>query len=226
MAVTQNTYTGDGATVLFSFTFPYLASTDIQTSVDGVLVTGFTLANPTTIQFTSAPSLGSSIRIFRKTDDSSLTSTFFPGSAIRSQDLNSNFIQNLYVTQEANNNSDAVVQVANNALSNSAVAISTANSASSVANGISGTASNAVFIANAASTTAETAVLIATQAATPQSTMQVLEPYRILSNASMSIGKPGTVPFGVGPAIPNTVTFSGISQSDYYPIHLGSGSYC
>jgi hypothetical protein len=226
MAQSEVSYTGDGTTVLFSFTFPYLKTTDIKVSVNGVNSTAFTLANTTTIEFNTAPANGAAIRIFRFTDNAELAATFFPGSAIRAQDLNDNFVQNLYVTQEAKNDSNAVVQVANLALSNSTTAISTANSATTVANSISGTASSAVSIANAASSTAQDAVLIATSAAAPQSTMQVLEPYKILSNASTGIGVPGTIPFGVGPVLASGQVFAGINQSDYYPIHLLSGSYC
>lgn len=226
MAITQSTYTGNGSTVLFSFSFPYLEPADVKASLDGVLTTAFTLANANTVQFGTAPGIGVAIQIFRRTDDLSLASTFFPGSPIRSQDLNDNFIQNLFVTQEAKNDSGSVVQVANIALSNSATAISTANSATGVANGIAGTASSAVTIATAATVTAQDAVLIATQAAAPLSTMQVLEPHKILSNASTRIGIPGTVPFGVGPVIASGLAFAGIAQSDYYPVHLSSGSYC
>jgi hypothetical protein len=226
MAQSEVSYTGDGTSVLYSFTFPYLKTTDIKVSVNGVDSTAFTLANTTTIEFNTAPANGAAIRIFRFTDNAELAATFFPGSAIRAQDLNDNFVQNLYVTQEAKNDSNAVVQVANLALSNSATAISTANSATTVANSISGTASSAVSIANAASSTAQDAVLIATSAAAPQSTMQVLEPYKILSNASTGIGVPGTIPFGVGPVLASGQVFAGINQSDYYPIHLLSGSYC
>jgi hypothetical protein len=226
MAQSEVSYTGDGTTVLYSFTFPYLKTTDIKVSVNGVDSTAFTLANTTTIEFNTAPANGAAIRIFRFTDNAELAATFFPGSAIRAQDLNDNFVQNLYVTQEAKNDSNAVVQVANLALSNSTTAISTANSATTVANSISGTASSAVSIANAASSTAQDAVLIATSAAAPQSTMQVLEPYKILSNASTGIGVPGTIPFGVGPVLASGQVFAGINQSDYYPIHLLSGSYC
>ena len=105
MATTQNTYTGNGSTVLYSFTFPYLETTDIKVSLNGTVTTAYTLANATTIQFTTAPANGAAIRIYRQTDDSNLQSTFYPGSAIRSQDLNDNFNQTLYVTQETNNNS-------------------------------------------------------------------------------------------------------------------------
>jgi hypothetical protein len=100
MAITQNTYTGNGSTVLFSFTFPYLRTTDIKVSLDGSVTTAYTFANATTIQFNTAPANGVTIRIYRETDDTDLDAEFFPGSAIRSQDLNDNFTQLLYVTQE------------------------------------------------------------------------------------------------------------------------------
>ena len=103
MAVTQNTYTGNGSTVLFSFTFPYLESTDIKVSLNGVDTTAYTLANATTIQFNSAPANGVVIRIYRLTSDAALNNTFYPGSAIRSQDLNDNFFQILYKSQETAN---------------------------------------------------------------------------------------------------------------------------
>ena len=104
MALTDNRYTGNGSTVLYSFTFPYLEVADIKVSLDGTLTTAYTLANATTIQFNTAPANGVAIRIYRDTDDETLPAQFYPGSAIRAQDLNENFTQNLYVTQEVNNN--------------------------------------------------------------------------------------------------------------------------
>ena len=100
MAVTQNTYTGNGSTTNYSFTFPYLETTDIKVSLNGVDTTAYTLANATTVSFNTAPSNGAAIRIYRDTDDSTLAATFYPGSAIRATDLNDNFTQNLYSTQE------------------------------------------------------------------------------------------------------------------------------
>lgn len=105
MAITQNLYTGNGSTTNYSFTFPYIEETDIKVSLDGSDTTAYTLANATTIQFNTAPSSGVAIRIYRQTNDESLPAQFYPGSAIRSQDLNDNFSQNLYVTQEVVNNS-------------------------------------------------------------------------------------------------------------------------
>jgi hypothetical protein len=180
MALTENNYVGNGSTVLYSFTFPYLATSDIKVSLDGVTTTSYTLANATTVQFNAAPTNGTKIRIYRETADGSLSSTFYPGSSIRSQDLNNNFTQNLYVTQEARNTSAAATTTAagavtssNTALSQSAAAVSTANTAStnasaavSTANTASANASTAVSTANTASANATTAVNTANSATT------------------------------------------------------------
>ena len=108
MATTSNSYTANGSTVDFAFTFPYQNSTDIKVSVDEVvqsLTTHYTLHNATTIRFGAAPASGKAIKIYRDTASASLAATFYPGSAIRSGDLNDNYTQNLYVTQEAENDS-------------------------------------------------------------------------------------------------------------------------
>ena len=58
MASTSNTHTGNNSAVDFSFTFPYLKSSDIKVSVDEVvqtLTTHYTLHNATTIRFGTAP---------------------------------------------------------------------------------------------------------------------------------------------------------------------------
>ena len=159
MAVTQNTYTGDGATVLFSFTFPYLETTDIKVSLDGTITTAYTLANATTIQFNTAPANGVAIRIYRVTDDAALAAQFYPGSAIRSQDLNDNFTQNLYVTQESNRDAASAITTAN-------AATVTANSAVSTANAATATANSAVSTANAATASAASASASAASAVT------------------------------------------------------------
>ena len=99
----ENNYTGNGTTTLYSFTFPYLETTDIKVSVnqvDQTLTTHYTIASPTQISFVSAPTNGQAIRIYRDTDISALQSEFFSGSAIRAQDLNNDFNQTLYVSQE------------------------------------------------------------------------------------------------------------------------------
>jgi hypothetical protein len=103
MAITNNTYTGNGSNKLFSITFPYLDTTDIDVYLNGTLqtiTTHYFFANATTIEFVTAPANGVSVRIQRDTDNTGNKATFFPGSSIRAADLNENFDQALYVRQE------------------------------------------------------------------------------------------------------------------------------
>ena len=104
MAVTQNQDTGNGSKVLFPFTFPYLQDTDIKVKVDGTDTTAFTLANATTVQLNSAPDNGKVVIVYRNTDNDNKKATFYPGSAIKAEDLNNDFDQILYVAQEVDNN--------------------------------------------------------------------------------------------------------------------------
>ena len=195
MASTSNTHTGNNSAVDFSFTFPYLKSSDIKVSVDEVvqtLTTHYTLHNATTIRFGTAPATGKVIKIYRSTSSTQLPATFYPGSAIRSSDLNDDFTQNLYVTQEAENDAtDALtnsrvlesgayvsaitkasgaVTTANTASTNATTAVNTANSASSTANTASTNATNAVNTANSASTAATNATNTANTASSTATT--------------------------------------------------------
>ena len=177
MATTQNTYTGNGSTTAYSFTFPYLNTTDVKVSLDTVDTTAYTLSNATTVAFTTAPASGAAIRIYRDTNVDSLNATFYPGSAIRSSDLNNNFTQNLYVTQEAdfdvdtaNTTANTAKTTADTALANSATAVTTANAASTTATTADTNASAAVVTANAASATATTASTAAASAVTTANT--------------------------------------------------------
>jgi hypothetical protein len=185
MAITQNTFNGDGSNLgPFSFTFKWLEPTDIKVTVSGVLKTAGTHYNLQSLNYATksggqvlftagnAPAVGTgNIVVYRQTDDSDLSATFNSGSAIRAQDLNDNFIQGLYVTQEANNNvitanatADAATATANTALSNSTAAVSTANTASANATAAVNTANTASSNASAAVSTANTASSNATAA--------------------------------------------------------------
>lgn len=173
MAVTENLYTGDGSTVLYSFTFPYLATTDVKVSLDGSNTTAYSLANATQVQLNSAPASGVAIRVFRDTSDTSLTAQFFPGAAIKSSDLNDNFTQNLYVTQESNDIAEKATTTANTAKTASDTATTAANAATTTANSATTTANSAatdaaaaVSTANTASTNASSAVSTANTAST------------------------------------------------------------
>ena len=83
--------------------FQYLAESDVKVEVDGVLKTqdtDYTL-DTTVITFTNATPAGTNnVRIFRDTNIDDLRNEFFAGSAIRAQDLNDDFNQNLFALQE------------------------------------------------------------------------------------------------------------------------------
>ena len=103
MAVTFNTFAGNGTTGPFSFTFEYIDESDVKVSIDGTTqaTTAYTFPTASTIQFVSlTPTASQTIRIFRETDVDDLKATFFAGSSIRSQDLNDNFEQNNFAVQE------------------------------------------------------------------------------------------------------------------------------
>ena len=171
MAQTEDTYTqSDTTTVLRSFTFPYINQSDIKVSLDGTATTAYSHPNLTQIQLNSAPAVGTVIRIYRETNDSETQATFYSGSAIRAKDLNDNFTQNLYVTQEANNEADSATTTANAATTTANGANTKSDTAIATANTASSNASTAVSTANTASTNASTAVSTANTASTNAST--------------------------------------------------------
>ena len=187
MATTENTFNGDGSNLgPFTFTFSWLESTDIKVSVGNVTKTAGTHYNLQALNYATrsggqvlftagnAPPVGTdNIRIYRETDDVSLSSSFVSGSAIRAQDLNENFLQSLYVAQETRRDAFAAsedvqqgVEDAALALANSQTAITTANAASATATSANATATSASSAAASATSTANTALSTADSAVT------------------------------------------------------------
>jgi hypothetical protein len=114
MATTDKSYTLSSTSKgPYDFAFPYLNTKDVQVTLNGTRLipieedsANYKFTRQTTqITLVDTPSVGDKLRIYRATDDTNLSSTFYPGSAIKSGDLNDNFTQNLYTTQE--NTSDA-----------------------------------------------------------------------------------------------------------------------
>src|SRR5210317_1089455 len=103
MATTEQFYTGDGTTTLYTFPFEYITKDDVKVSLNDVDTNAYTYANATTIQFTSAPVLNDRIRIYRFTNVDNLKATFASGSSIRAVDLNNNFQQNNFAVEEIRN---------------------------------------------------------------------------------------------------------------------------
>jgi len=190
MATTQNTYTGNGSTTNYSFTFPYLEESDVKVSLDGVTqaTTEYSFANATTIAFNTAPASSVAIRIFRVTDTDTAKATFFAGSAVRAQDLNDNATQLLYATQETVNrrvdstggsmtgdldmNQNKVIDLADPTAdqdaSTKAYVDSTIGTAGGYASAAATSASQAAASATAAATSATNAATSETNAATSE----------------------------------------------------------
>ena len=207
MATTENLHTGDASKTKFSFTFPYLNQTDVEVYkyvtnawVKQTITTHYTFDNATTIKFGSAPAaattaeqtnLGNTknIKIKRNTSGDSLAATFYPGSAIRAGDLNDNYTQNLYVTQEASNlvtdaSTDAATALtkatsadtkATTALNNSR--ISTGGTPAGPSDGYT----SAMYLADQADTKATNAVTTANAAS---ATVSSVLPYTIIAGAA------------------------------------------
>ena len=113
MAQTSNTYTvgGSGQAGPYPYAFPIIASTDIRVSVNGIVktvTTHYTIDTANTrITFVSGqePSTGDKVIVYRDTDEDPINATFVSGSTIRSNELNDNFKQLLYISQESDNQS-------------------------------------------------------------------------------------------------------------------------
>jgi len=207
MATIENNYVGNGSTVLYSFTFPYISTEDVKVSLNGVNTTAYIFSNATTLQLTTAPAAGVAVRIFRSTSNDDLEATFYPGSAIRAQDLNNNFIQGLYVSQESGDKATVATTTANSALSASASTTATANtalanstSAVTTANTASSNASAAVATSNTASSNASTALSNSSSAVATANTAA--------SNASTALSTANTAASNASTALSTANTAS------------------
>ena len=206
MAVTQNTYTGNGSNTNFSITFEYLKQADVKASIDGTATTAFTFSNATTLSFNTAPANGAAVRIFRDTDISSLKATFFPGSAIKAEDLNDNFTQNNFATQETDNEVIAANTTA-------ASAVTTAQGAVTTANASTVTAGNAVTTANAATATANTASTNASNAVSTANSAQTTVTTYVHDGTNPAGDGVGSNPQGLAYAI-NTANTASTNSSN------------
>lgn len=180
MATTEVTLNGNGTTGPYSYSgiFEAIKPEDIKVSVNNIVktyTTDYTVNFVAgTITFVSlTPSSSDSIRIYRVTDADDPAAIFSPGSALRAQDLNNNFLQTLYVSQEvvrdvggAAVDVNTAVQAAAAAETSATNANTAANTAISTANTANTTANTALSTANTANTTANTALSTAQSAVT------------------------------------------------------------
>ena len=107
-------YKGDGVQKLFTFPFTYLKQNHIYVALwddtkriyTDIPATEWSFANATTIELNTPPDAPISpdifnIRIYRATDVTAMVAEFYPGSAIRAEDLNDDFDQLRLAIQES-----------------------------------------------------------------------------------------------------------------------------
>ena len=121
----ESTYT---APATYTITFPSLSQAEVKVSIDGVLqssgftISGYSTSGSGTVSFTSAPTVGATVRVFRDTTIllnqlPAPKSDFQPGASIKAEDLNVNMDQVLFKLAEKIDEGD----ISNDAITSPAV---------------------------------------------------------------------------------------------------------
>ena len=97
-------YTANGSTDTFSFSFPYILSSHVKVYVGGVEDTGITFPTTSTVQLSSTPANGAVVLIQRTTPSDARLTDFQDGSVLTSADLDQSADQNFYLSQETKDN--------------------------------------------------------------------------------------------------------------------------
>lgn len=228
----------------------YLGYDVVDRTFDSELAEGadYNWTSDTIVELNVAPSGSEKLTVIRETPSGAQAVPWQDGSNVIAFDLNTADLQNLFVVQEQQDRNDASVIATASATAAAAAsaqaaqaaavaasgdaqaatntansAVNTANAAVNTANGAVNTANSAVNTANGATATANNAVAVANSVASLS--RSAVEAAAILLNASFGIGLPGATPFGVGPYVPSAPVITGVSQRDYNPIHVASGSF-
>jgi|18_taG_2_1085343.scaffolds.fasta_scaffold05698_3 hypothetical protein len=104
MAYAIDTYTGNASTTTFNVTFPYISTTDVVVTLDGVtqtITTHYTFATSSTIQFVSAPASAVTIKFIRSSNRTARLVDYQDGSTITENILDQDSNQLFYMAQEA-----------------------------------------------------------------------------------------------------------------------------
>lgn len=217
----------------------YISDDDGDTWVEQTRPAQWDFVNSgTTCRLVTGISSGDWVRVQRITPASVSYVTFQASSLLTAEQLNAFTLFNTYLIQEqfdlsqtaALESATAATTAADAAVaaeSEATAAIAEAAAAMAAASGVAASAAAAEQAAAQASAISGFAVgLIFGASATPPRPMAGFEVLLIPENAAFSVGKPGQIPFGVGPVLSPGAAFSGINRSDYFPIHHASGSFC
>jgi hypothetical protein len=96
-------YQGDGETVLFAVTFPYILQEHVHVYLNGAETTAFEWLTPSSIQLTSDPPVGT-VLIRRITPSNEQLTDYIDGSSLTEETLDLQALQVFYLAQEANDN--------------------------------------------------------------------------------------------------------------------------
>jgi hypothetical protein len=116
MAISYQTYTGNGSLTTFPISFDWIYASDVVVTVDGstkVNGTDYTIVNKNVV-FTLAPSTGTVVKVARSSNLTSRNVDFVNGSRLDETDLDNSAKQLFYLIQEIKDQSDALsVQITN-----------------------------------------------------------------------------------------------------------------
>ena len=163
MAISYDDITAGSNQTVYNFNFDYIEASDVKVKLNGTDTTAYTLSGQKEVTLNAAPTQGTIVRVYRETNSITPEKNFVSGSTLKAEELNANFKQALYVTQEttrevAESNAGNVITQVTNAVNTANTASTTATNAENTANGIAATANTALTTANTASTNASTAL--------------------------------------------------------------------
>ena len=93
-------YTANGSTNTFSFSFPYILTSHVKAFVNGVEDTNITFPTSSSVQLSSTPANGAVVLIQRITPSDARLVDFQDGSVLTSSDLDRSADQNFFISQE------------------------------------------------------------------------------------------------------------------------------
>jgi hypothetical protein len=99
MANSYVEYTGNGSTTAYAIPFSYISASHVTATVNGVATT-ITISG-TTATFSSAPASSATIRILRKSSQTSRLVDYTQPSTLTEEDLDTDSLQAFYIAQEA-----------------------------------------------------------------------------------------------------------------------------
>ena len=100
-------FTANGSTDTFSFSFSYISSSHVKAYVNGVEDTSITFPTTSSVTLASTPTSGAIVLIKRVTPIDSRLVDFQDGSVLSATDLDKSADQNFFVSQETSDTAQA-----------------------------------------------------------------------------------------------------------------------